>query len=71
MEITKKTKVSAILEEYGDIAPIMEMFGIKAVSGYSLRRFITKAITVEQAARIHRVDPDEFLATVQKAVLKS
>jgi len=31
MEITKDTKVSAILNEYGDIAEVMEMFGVNRV----------------------------------------
>lgn len=68
MEITKDTKVSAILEEYGDIADVMEVFGVKRVGRYSLRRFITKALTVEMAARIHRVPLDEFIATLNKAI---
>lgn len=67
MEITKDTRVSAILEEYGDIADIMEIFGIKRVARYSLRAFITKAITVEMAARIHRVPLAEFLEILHKA----
>ena len=68
MEITKTTKVSAILQEYGDIADVMEVFGVERVGRYSLRRMITKAITVENAARIHRVPLDEFLETLHKAV---
>ena len=68
MGITKDTKVSEILREHGDIADVMEMFGIKRVGGYSFRAFITKAITVERAAKIHRVPLDEFLATLHKAV---
>lgn len=68
MEITKDTKVADILHEYGDIAAVMEMFGIKRVAGYKLRKFITKALTVERAAKIHRVPPDEFLATLRTAV---
>ena len=67
MEITKDTKVSDILKEYGDIAEVMEVFGIKRVSGYSVRKFITKALTVERAAKIHRVPLDEFLVTLHKA----
>ena len=67
MEITKDTRVSAILEEYGDIADVMEVFGIKRVARYSLRMFITKAITVELAARIHRVPLAEFLEILHKA----
>lgn len=68
MEITKDTKVSDILREYGDIADVMEVFGIKRVGGYSLRKFITKAITVERAAKIHREPLDEFLATLHTAI---
>jgi hypothetical protein len=68
MEITKDTKVSAILQEYGDIADVMEIFGVKRVGRYSFRRMITKALTVERAARIHRVPLDEFIETLNKAV---
>jgi hypothetical protein len=68
IEITKDTKVSAILQEYGDIADVMEVFGVKRVGRYSLRRMITKALTVERAARVHRVPLDEFVDTLNKAV---
>ncbi|HSG85793.1 MAG TPA: DUF1858 domain-containing protein [Candidatus Limnocylindrales bacterium] len=68
MEITKDTRVSDVLREYGDIAEVMETFGIKRVGGFSVRRFITKGLTLETAARVHRVPLDEFLATVRAAV---
>ena len=68
MEITKNTRVSKILEEYGDIAAVMEVFGVKPVAGYSFRRMLTKVITVEIAARVHRVPLDEFLEILNKAV---
>ena len=68
MQITKDTRVSEILEEYGDIADVMEIFGVKRVSGYSVRRMLTKALTVEWAARVHRVPVPEFLDTLRKAV---
>jgi hypothetical protein len=68
MEITKDTRVSDILTEYGDIADVMEAFGVKRVGRYSMRRMITKALTVEWAARIHRVPLDEFLDILNKAV---
>lgn len=29
MEITKDTRISEILENYGDIADVMEVFGVK------------------------------------------
>ncbi|MGZ9225636.1 MAG: hypothetical protein ACXW4M_08775 [Anaerolineales bacterium] len=53
MENTKDTRVAVILEEYGDIADVMEVFGIRRVGRYSLRMLATKAVTVEWA-RIHR-----------------
>ncbi len=68
MEITKETKVSAILQEYGDIADVIEVFGVKRVGRYSLRRMITKALTVENAARVHRLPLDEFMETLNSAV---
>ena len=68
MEITKNTRVSEILEKYGDIADVMKIFGVQPVSGYSIRRMLTKALTVEWAARVHRVTLDEFLDILNKAV---
>ena len=70
MKITKDTRVSDILKKYGDIAEVMEVFGGKRVGGYSLRAFIAKIITVQIAARVHRVPLDEFLAILDKAVQK-
>ncbi len=68
MEITKNTSVSDLLDEYGDIAAVMEVFGVKRVGRYSLRRLLAKALTVEQAARLHRVPLDEFLEILHKAI---
>ena len=68
MEITKDTRVSNILQEYGDIADVMEVFGVERVARYSFRRMLTKALTVEMAARVHRVPLDDFLITLQHAV---
>ena len=70
MEITKDTRVSEILKEYGDIADVMELFGVKRVAGFSIRRMLTTVITVEIAARVHKVPLDEFLATVKKATVR-
>jgi hypothetical protein len=68
MEITKDTRISDILEEYGDIADVMELFGIKRVGRYSLRSLAARALTVEWAARIHRVPLEEFLRILKKAI---
>jgi hypothetical protein len=66
--IDKNTKVSDILSEYGDIAAVMETFGVKRVGGFSVRKYLTKALTVERAAKIHRVPLDDFLTTLRTAV---
>jgi hypothetical protein len=68
MEITKDTRVSDILLEYGDIAEVMELFGVKRVARYSFRRMLTRALTVQMAARVHGVPLDEFLQILHKAV---
>ncbi len=68
MEVTKYTRVSDILEEYGDIADVMEVFGVKRVGKYSFRRMLTKALTVERAAFVHRVPLDEFIDTLNEAI---
>lgn len=67
MEINKGTRVSDILLKYGDIAEVMEIFGVKRVGRYSLRMFLAKALTVEWAARVHRVPLDEFLDILNRA----
>ncbi len=68
MKITKDTRVSEILLEYGDIAEVMEVFGIRRVGRYSLRMFLAKALTVEWAARVHRVPLNDFLEILHRAV---
>jgi hypothetical protein len=68
MEITKDTRIADILNEYGDIANVMELFGIKRVGRYSVRSLAARALTVEWAARIHRVPLDEFLGILKDAV---
>ena len=67
MKITEKTYVSHILREYGDIAEVMEIFGVKRVGGYGLRKFITRFITVKTASIVHRVPLDSFIAMLEKA----
>jgi hypothetical protein len=68
MQITKDTRISDILNEYGDIADVMEVFGVKRVGRYSLRSLAARALTVEWAARIHRVPLPEFLEILNKAI---
>ena len=68
LQITKETIVSDILKKYGDIEDVMGAFGIKSVGKYSIRKIITKFLTVERAAKIHKVSLDEFLNTLNKAI---
>ena len=68
MKITKGTYVSDILKEYGDIAEIMEIFGVKSVGGLKLRKIITKLITVRTAAFVHRIPLDAFIRMLEAAI---
>ncbi|MFC1917538.1 DUF1858 domain-containing protein [Chloroflexota bacterium] len=68
MEINLNTRVYDILMKYGDIAEVMEVFGVKRVGRYSIRKIITRFLTVKRAAFVHRVPPDKFLKMVQNAV---
>jgi len=69
MQITKDTHVSDILLEYGNIAEVMENFGVKRVGRYSLPTFFAKALTVEWAAQVHCVQSDKFLEILKQAVV--
>ena len=68
MEITKNTRVSEVLREYGDLAEVMEAFGVRRVGGIRLRRFLGRFLTVERAARVHRVPLENFLDILRRAV---
>jgi SAM-dependent methyltransferase len=67
LEITEDTHVSEILAEYGDVAEVMEAFGVNRVGGLALRKTIGRVLTVKGAARLHRVPLQEFLPMVQRA----
>jgi len=68
MEITSRTRVSDILKEYGDIAEVMEIFGVKRVGGFGFRKFLTRFITVKTAAFVHRVPLENFIGMVEIAI---
>jgi virulence-associated protein VapD len=70
MKITEKTYVSDILKEYGDIAEIMEIFGIKRVGGYGFRKFITRFITVKIAAFVHGIPLEKFIKMLKVGIDK-
>jgi len=67
LTITKDTYISDILEAYGDIAEVMEVFGVKRAGGLKVRKVLGKLLTVERAAKVHRVPLEEFLPMVQQA----
>ena len=66
--VTKDTRVSEILDRYGDIAEVMEVFGVKRVGSLSIRRFLGRFLTVERAAKVHRVPLDKFLELLHAAI---
>lgn len=68
MQITEDTKISDIFENYGDISDVMVTLGMKGVDGNRLRRFLEKRITVKWAAKVHKVQLDEFLVLINKAI---
>ena len=70
MEITSKTYVSEILKNHGDIAAVMELFGVKRVGGYGIRKILAKFITVKTAAFVHRVPLKNFIKMVESAIHK-
>jgi len=68
MKITAKTMVSDILKEYGDIAEVMEIFGVKRVGGYNFRKFLSKFISIRTAAFVHRVPLNNFIGMIEAAL---
>ena len=70
MKITAKTMVSEIIKEHGDIAEVMEIFGVKKVGGYGFRKYLTKIINVRVAAFVHRVPLNAFIRMLEKAIIQ-
>lgn len=70
LKVSPKTKVYKILKEYGDIADVMEAFGLKRVGSFGLRKFITRFISVKTAAKVHKIKLDKQLEMVQDAIDK-
>ena len=68
MKITERTYVSDIIKEYGDLAEVMEIFGVKRVGAYGFRKVITRLITVKTAAFVHRVPLDKFMGMLDTAI---
>ena len=71
MKINKDTRVYDIIKEYGDMAEVMEVFGVKRVGPISIRRIITRFLTVKNAAKFHKVPLDDFLQMLNQAIESS
>lgn len=68
--VTPETRISEILERYGDVMEVMAEFGIKPVGRLSIRKLVGSFITVRTAARLHQRPLEEFVATVNEAIRK-
>lgn len=69
-QVGPSTRVSEILDRYGDIAEVMELFGVRRVGPLSIRRVLAKLLTVERAAWVHRVPLDAFMAKLNTAIAR-
>lgn len=70
MKVTANTMVSDLLSAHGDIAELMEVFGVKRVGGFGFRKFLTRFISVRTAAFVHRVPLKGFIKMVENAISK-
>jgi hypothetical protein len=70
MQVTPDTRISEVLKRYGDIADVMETFGVKRVGRYNFRRLLGKALTVRRAAFAHRISVEEMVHSLQSAIDK-
>ena len=68
IDITADTRISDILKHYGDIAEVMELFGIKRAGPLRVRKFLGRFLTVRRAAVVHRVPLEKFLPMVRNAI---
>lgn len=70
LKVSSKTNVHRIINEYGDIAEVMEAFGINRVGNFGVRKVITRLINVKAASIVHRVRVDKQIKMVQEAIDK-
>ncbi len=66
--VTPETKIGAVLSRYGDIAEVMESFGVKPVGRFNIRRLVGKVLNVRMAAKIHKLETSEMVDMLQKAI---
>lgn len=70
LRITPETRIGEILTAYGDIAEVMESFGVKRVGKFNIRRLIGTVLTVRWAAKIHGMPLDKFVEVLQRAIAR-
>lgn len=46
----------------------MEVFGVKNIGKYSIQKVLTKIITEENAAKVHKVPLEEFMIKLNSAL---
>lgn len=66
--VTPDTKIGAVLSRYGDIAEVMESFGVKRVGRYNFRRLVGKVLRVRHAAKLHKLETSEMVRVLQEAI---
>jgi len=66
--VTPELKIGVVLARYGDIAEVMETFGVKRVGRFDLRRFVGRWLSVRQAAKIHKRSTSEMVRILQTAI---
>lgn len=71
MEVTADTRVLELLDQYGDIAPVMEALGVRRAGPLGLRRVLARFLTVRRAAWVHGVPLEEFLLRLRVAVQRA
>ena len=69
--ITAKTYISEIFERYGELSEVMSALGLTPVGSVSLRRQLTKFLTVERAAGVQRIPVERLLALLHVAVAQA
>ena len=71
LDVRPDTRIIEVLDRYGDVADVMEAFGVRRVGPYSVRRLLGRFVTVERAARLHGVALDDMLGMLRTAIARA
>lgn len=69
--ITAKTRISEIVERYGDLSRLMAALGLSPVGSVVLRPQLMKFLTVERAAAVQRIPLEKLLALLRVAIAQA